>query len=80
MIKSMTGFGKSEVALPTKKISVEVRSLNSKQLEVTFAAQYKDFVENYVLFYLTQIIPSTAILKVVYKPMDTVYGITINNR
>lgn len=35
MIKSMTGFGKSEVALPTKKISVEVRSLNSKQLDLT---------------------------------------------
>ena len=31
----MTGFGKSEVALPTKKISVEVRSLNSKQLDLT---------------------------------------------
>ena len=34
MIKSMTGFGKSEIALPTKKISVEVRSLNSKQLDL----------------------------------------------
>ena len=34
MIKSMTGFGKSEVALPTKKITVEVRSLNSKQLDL----------------------------------------------
>ena len=34
MIKSMTGFGKGEVALPTKKISVEVRSLNSKQLDL----------------------------------------------
>ncbi len=34
MIKSMTGFGKSEISLPTKKISVEVRSLNSKQLDL----------------------------------------------
>ena len=34
MIRSMTGFGKSETALPTKKISVEVRSLNSKQLDL----------------------------------------------
>ena len=34
MIKSMTGFGKSEVSLPTKKITVEVRSLNSKQLDL----------------------------------------------
>lgn len=31
----MTGFGKSEVSLPTKKISVEVRSLNSKQLDLS---------------------------------------------
>ena len=35
MIKSMTGFGKSEITLPTKKISVEVRSLNSKQLDLS---------------------------------------------
>ena len=34
MIKSMTGFGKGEVALPSKKITVEVRSLNSKQLDL----------------------------------------------
>ena len=35
MIKSMTGFGKGEVALPSKKITVEVRSLNSKQLDLS---------------------------------------------
>ena len=35
MIKSMTGFGKSEVSLPNKKISVEIRSLNSKQLDLS---------------------------------------------
>ena len=34
MVKSMTGFGKSEVSLPTKKITAEVRSLNSKQLDL----------------------------------------------
>ena len=31
----MTGFGKGEISLPTKKISVEVRSLNSKQLDLS---------------------------------------------
>ncbi|MBR3794008.1 MAG: YicC family protein [Alistipes sp.] len=31
----MTGFGKSEISLPTKKITVEVRSLNSKQLDLS---------------------------------------------
>lgn len=35
MIRSMTGFGKGEVTLPTKKITVEVRSLNSKQLDLS---------------------------------------------
>ena len=30
----MTGFGKSEVTLQNKKISVEIRSLNSKQLDL----------------------------------------------
>ena len=35
MIKSMTGFGKGEVSLPNKKIIVEVRSLNSKQLDLS---------------------------------------------
>ena len=35
MIKSMTGFGKSEVSLPDKKITIEVRSLNSKQLDLS---------------------------------------------
>ncbi|MBQ2373672.1 MAG: YicC family protein [Alistipes sp.] len=31
----MTGFGKSEVSLPNKKITVEIRSLNSKQLDLS---------------------------------------------
>lgn len=34
MIKSMTGFGKATVSGGTKKIIVEVKSLNSKQLDV----------------------------------------------
>ena len=32
MIKSMTGYGKSVIQLPTKKITVELKSLNSKNL------------------------------------------------
>ena len=35
MVKSMTGFGKSEAALRNKKITVEIRSLNSKQLDLS---------------------------------------------
>lgn len=35
MIKSMTGFGKAEATLPHKKIVAEIRSLNSKQLDLS---------------------------------------------
>ena len=35
MVKSMTGFGKSEVTLPNRKITVEIRSLNSKQMDLS---------------------------------------------
>ena len=35
MIQSMTGFGKASMQLPTKKITVEVKSLNSKGLDLS---------------------------------------------
>ena len=35
MIQSMTGFGKASLQLPTKKITVEIKSLNSKGLDVS---------------------------------------------
>ena len=34
MIHSMTGYGKSVLQLPTKKISIELKSLNSKNLDL----------------------------------------------
>ncbi len=34
MIQSMTGFGKHVIQLPSKKISVELKSLNSKSLDL----------------------------------------------
>ena len=34
MIQSMTGFGKSVVELPEKKVTIEIRSLNSKNLDL----------------------------------------------
>ncbi|MAQ76851.1 MAG: YicC family protein [Aquimarina sp.] len=44
MIKSMTGFGKSVLQLPTKKITVEVKSLNSKNLDINarIPSQYRE--------------------------------------
>ncbi len=35
MIKSMTGFGKAECVCGTKKIRVEIKSLNSKSADVS---------------------------------------------
>lgn len=34
MIHSMTGFGRATLVLPNKKITVEVKSLNSKQVDI----------------------------------------------
>lgn len=44
MISSMTGFGKTNGVFGTKKVSVEIRSLNSKSLDLNlkFNSQYKD--------------------------------------
>ena len=44
MILSMTGYGKAEIQLPTKKITIEVKSLNSKNLDlnVRIPSYYKE--------------------------------------
>jgi len=34
MIRSMTGYGKAGCLLPDKKLTIEIRSLNSKQLDI----------------------------------------------
>ncbi|NJO68412.1 MAG: hypothetical protein HC830_03285 [Bacteroidetes bacterium] len=34
MILSMTGFGKSDLELGQKKITIEIRALNSKQMDI----------------------------------------------
>ena len=34
MIQSMTGYGKTVIQLPTRKISIEIKSLNSKNLDL----------------------------------------------
>jgi len=35
MIKSMTGFGKSVLELPKRKVSIEIKTLNSKLLDIS---------------------------------------------
>ena len=44
MIQSMTGYGKSILQLPTKKVSIEIKSLNSKNLDlnVKIPSYYKE--------------------------------------
>ena len=44
MIQSMTGFGKAVVELPNRKITVEIKSLNSKQLDLStrIPQQYRE--------------------------------------
>ena len=44
MIQSMTGYGKSEVQLENKKVTIEIRSLNSKNLDINarFPTLYKE--------------------------------------
>jgi uncharacterized protein (TIGR00255 family) len=43
-MKSMTGFGKSVCELPGKKVTIEIRSLNSKQLDLNLRTHtlYRD--------------------------------------
>ena len=61
------------------------KKLNSKQFEIVFNVGNnfnlsRDFVEEYVLFYLKQIIPSTTILKINYRELSVVHGKTIGNK
>ena len=44
MIQSMTGYGKAVLQLPTKKVTIEVKSLNSKNLDlnVRIPSYYKE--------------------------------------
>ena len=44
MIQSMTGFGKVTAELPSKKVTVEIKALNSKQLDLStrIPSIYKD--------------------------------------
>ena len=44
MIQSMTGYGKAVLQLPTKKVTIEIKSLNSKSLDlnVRIPSHYKE--------------------------------------
>ena len=44
MIQSMTGYGKATAELPDKKINVEIKSLNSKAMDLStrIAPSYRE--------------------------------------
>ena len=42
MVQSMTGFGKAEAIIKSKKIVVELRALNSKTLDLNL--KYPEFL------------------------------------
>ena len=44
MIQSMTGYGKAVLQLPRKKVTIEIKSLNSKNLDlnVRIPSYYKE--------------------------------------
>ncbi|CAN5410960.1 YicC family protein [soil metagenome] len=59
MIQSMTGFGKSLLQLPAKKITVEIKSLNSKSLDLNarIPGQYREkelYLRNLIAASLTR--------------------------
>ena len=43
MVQSMTGFGKAEAIIKSKKIVVELRALNSKTLDLNL--KYPEFLQ-----------------------------------
>ena len=49
MIQSMTGYGKATVELPDKKINVEIKSLNSKAMDLSarIAPLYREKAVSY---------------------------------
>lgn len=54
MIQSMTGFGKVTAELPSKKVTIEIKALNSKQLDLStrIPSIYRDKemeIRNYIL-------------------------------
>ena len=53
MVQSMTGYGRAVAVLPNKNVIVEVKSLNSKQLDLNskIATAYRDKdleIRNYI--------------------------------
>ena len=55
MIRSMTGFGRSEAKITDKVVAIEVRTVNSKQLDISFRVPsiYRS-IENEIRTILTQ--------------------------
>ena len=82
MIKSMTGFGKASVAQKGKKITVEIRSLNSKQLDLNlrFSSYYRE-KENEIRQEISKIAERGKIDFSIYSEQNThAATVTINRK
>jgi len=81
MIKSMTGYGKAEAEINGKKITVEVRSLNSKQLDlsVRIPAIYRPAEYEIRSEASKKIQRGKVDLFISYETVDSANTVTINN-
>ena len=54
MLQSMTGFGQSALTSELGEITIEIKSLNSKNFDINFNihSHLKDLEKNYNFFYL----------------------------
>ncbi|HNW67619.1 MAG TPA: YicC family protein [Bacteroidales bacterium] len=79
MIKSMTGFGKTNLAIPSKSIIVEIRTLNSKQLDLStrIAPLFRD-KENEIRSIVAQRLERGKIDVAVYLEKNETAPLTVN--
>lgn len=79
MIKSMTGFGKTNLAIPSKSIIVEIRTLNSKQLDLStrIAPLFRD-KENEIRSIVSQRLERGKIDVSVYLEKNETAPLTVN--
>lgn len=80
MIKSMTGYGKSESLVPARKIIVEIRSLNSKQLDLTLKCPhiYRAFEYDLRTMAAKRAVRGKVEVAISYEPLSAVTPSAIN--
>lgn len=79
MIKSMTGFGKKNVTIESKTITIEIRTLNSKQLDLNMriSSLFRD-KENEIRTIIAQQLERGKIDVAIYLDKSTSLNTTID--